>query len=105
MEIVNSVNGVPIRLTEERWLHIVENHPEVAGYYYEILEAITNPDIVVKGYEDEYIALKRRERKKYLLVIYKEVATKQDGFVITAFFSSKVEKLLRREAIWKQKGQ
>ena len=33
MEIVHSKNGVPIRLTEERWLHITEEHSEMAGYY------------------------------------------------------------------------
>jgi hypothetical protein len=37
MEIVKSKNGVPIRLTEERWLHIVENHGDLAGYYDDIL--------------------------------------------------------------------
>lgn len=26
---VVSVNGVPIRLTEERWFHIVENHDDI----------------------------------------------------------------------------
>jgi hypothetical protein len=32
MDTVISVNGVPIRLTAERWFHIVENHDEVAGF-------------------------------------------------------------------------
>ena len=31
MEIVKSVNNVPIRLTDERWIHIVENHDDLAG--------------------------------------------------------------------------
>ena len=29
MDFVESVNGVPIRLTLERWFHIVENHDDV----------------------------------------------------------------------------
>ena len=29
--IAYSINGVPIRLTAERWLHIVENHDDMAG--------------------------------------------------------------------------
>jgi hypothetical protein len=36
--IAISKNGVPIRLTEERWFHITEEHSEMAGYYFEILE-------------------------------------------------------------------
>jgi hypothetical protein len=33
MDRAISVVGVPIRLTYERWFHIVENHDDVAGYY------------------------------------------------------------------------
>ena len=32
-----SKNGIPIRLTEERWYHIVENHDELAGLSDEVL--------------------------------------------------------------------
>ena len=35
--ITYSVNDVPIRLTDERWTHIVENHDDIAGYYFEVL--------------------------------------------------------------------
>lgn len=28
MDVARSVNGVPIRLSYERWYHIVENHEE-----------------------------------------------------------------------------
>ncbi|MHC1599717.1 MAG: hypothetical protein ACXQS5_02720 [Candidatus Methanospirareceae archaeon] len=38
-----SVNGVPIRLTDERWTHIVENHDDMAGYYFDVLETVANP--------------------------------------------------------------
>ena len=30
MDIVKSVNDVPIRLTYERWVHIIENHDDMA---------------------------------------------------------------------------
>lgn len=32
MDIAYSVDDVPIRLTAERWFHIVENHDDLAGY-------------------------------------------------------------------------
>ncbi len=38
MNVVISKNRVPIRLTDERWVHITEEHSEMAGYYFEILE-------------------------------------------------------------------
>lgn len=34
---LKSINGVPIRLTDERWVHIVENHDDLAGFYDEII--------------------------------------------------------------------
>ena len=30
MEMTHSKNGVPIRLPEERWFHITEEHSEMA---------------------------------------------------------------------------
>jgi len=38
MEVAYSVDGVPIRLTYERWYHIVENHDELASYFHEVLD-------------------------------------------------------------------
>jgi hypothetical protein len=64
MDIVKSINGVPIRLTEERWVHIIENHDDMAGYYDEVLGV-------------------------------------NDGFIITAYFTSKI-KLEREVIIWQQ---
>ena len=39
MDVAVSVEGIPTRLTHERWFHIVENH-DVTGYYNEVLETI-----------------------------------------------------------------
>lgn len=50
MEVVNSKNNVPIRLTEERWFHIVENHDDLAGYYDEVLNTLEDPDCILRGY-------------------------------------------------------
>ena len=44
MDVVKSKNDVPIRLTEERWFHITEEHSEMAGYYFEVLEAVEEPE-------------------------------------------------------------
>jgi hypothetical protein len=46
MDIAISKNGVPIRLTDERWQHITLGHPDIADYYYEILETIEEAEII-----------------------------------------------------------
>jgi hypothetical protein len=84
METVNSINGVPIRLTEERWIHIVENHDDMAGYFDEILSVVESPDYVIQGYRDALIALRESKQKKFLAVVYKEL-NENDGFIITAY--------------------
>ena len=45
--IADSVNGVPIRLTDERWEHILDSHPELASYRETILDAVENPDYIL----------------------------------------------------------
>ena len=100
MDVAFSRNGVPIRITEERWFHIVENHDDLAGYYDEVLQTIEDPDLILRGHGGALIAVKVLGRRKYLAVIYKELSRK-DGFVITAYFTSQISRRLIR---W-QKGR
>jgi hypothetical protein len=46
---VTSKSGVAIRLTDERWSHIVEEHAELGVYRLELLEAISEPERIVSG--------------------------------------------------------
>ena len=100
--ITYSVNSIPIRLTDERWTHIVENHDDIAGYYFDVLETIANPTWIFEGEENELWAVKLVSERKAILVIYKELKDQNDGFVITAFFTTKIRKLLRRKTLWQQ---
>lgn len=96
MEIAISVHGVPIRLTAERWLHIVEARDELAGRIDDVLVAVEQPDWVTRGYGGALVAWKGFGRSRYLAVIYREVS-RDDGFVITAFHTTKPRK---RQKLW-----
>lgn len=98
-EIIHSPNGVPIRLTEERWLHITEEHSEMAGYYFEVLECVEAPEAVYQGKAGECIALRKIEEEKFVVAVYKETSRK-DGFVITAFLTKRSEQFSRRTKLW-----
>jgi len=100
-DVVKSVNGVPIRLTDERWVHIIENHDDMAGYRDDVLSAVEEPQYVINGYEGALIALRRMEGERFLAVIYKELS-QTDGFIITAYFTSKL-KLEREVILWQQR--
>ena len=41
--------GVPIRLTDERWAHIAEEHCELAGLREEVIATVGDADRVVAG--------------------------------------------------------
>jgi hypothetical protein len=101
MNVVKSKNGVPIRLTHERWFHITEEHSEIAGYYFEILEIINNPDYIYMGANGELIATKEIEPGKQLVVVYKEI-NRNDGFIITAFITRRIRQFERRARVWPQ---
>lgn len=90
---------MPIRFPEERWFHITEEHSEMAGYYFEVLETIEQPDIIYEGKSGGFIAVKEIEKGKYIIAIYRELS-KNDGFVITAFFTKRIKFLIRRKKIW-----
>ena len=101
-----SKNGQKIRLTEERWSHIVESHDYMAGNKDMIFETLENPDIIVGGEKDEFIAVKHYKKtsisEKHCIVVYKEA--ENNGFVITAFMTSKPEKITKKGIIWKKQS-
>jgi hypothetical protein len=101
METVISKNNIPIRLTDERWLHIITGHPEMSNYRNEILETITEPDIIYAGSKGDLIAVSKQVEgtNKHIIVAYKEI--NDDGFIITAYISNKLNSLQKREIIWK----
>lgn len=102
MDIVHSKNGVPIRFTNERWKHITLGHPEMADYYFKILETVEIPDGIYAGKEGAKIAVKRfmESFNKFIVVIYKE-ENEEDGFIITAYFSSRINEIKKRTLLWK----
>ena len=83
LETVLSKNGVPIRLPDERWVHITEEHCELAGLRLEVLETVANPSRVLAGGKGELLAVREISSAKYLVVVYREL--ENDGFIITEF--------------------
>ncbi|HOV64439.1 MAG TPA: hypothetical protein PLG43_11220 [Spirochaetia bacterium] len=98
---VLSKNKVPIRLEDERWLHIVDSHDEVAEMREIILSAIEVPDYLVAGWKDEILAIKQIAPGKMLVVVYKENAP-DEGFIITAYTTRRLSWLSKRRRIWEK---
>lgn len=97
-ESVKSVNDITIRLTDERWAHITEEHSELAGMRFDVLETVAQPNKIYEGNEGENLAVKEIETDKFLVAIYRETQT--DGFIITAFLTRRIKSLERRNLLW-----
>lgn len=94
-----SRSGVPIRLTEERWQHIIEEHPEIDGLLDTVRTAITHSERILRGAAGELLAVRTIEPGKAIVVVYRETSP-EDGFVITAFLTRRFRALDKRDQIW-----
>ncbi|SFQ04448.1 hypothetical protein [Parafilimonas terrae] len=100
MNTTKSITGKTIRLTDERWLLMVEGHPEMAGHLHDVLLTVAAPDIVLQGSADELLAATYNRADKLLVVVYKE--TECDGFILTAYFTKRIDKILKRKIVWQK---
>lgn len=106
--IVRSTNNVIIRITKERWEHIITRHP-LEEHLSDILTTITTPEMIFvppEGYPQQKLAIKsfksfiEKGLALNLTVHYKELPS-EDGFLITAFVISqkRLERMMRK---WKK---
>lgn len=101
--ILHSRNGVPVRLTEERWRHVLDRHPEMEGLREKTLETLAEPDMIQKGDFGELLAARSYADTlfgaKFLVVAYRENSA-EDGFVLTAYLTRRLSS--GREIEWKR---
>lgn len=103
MLIVRSHSGVPVRLTEERWRHIVDQHPEMNDQREKVLETLVGPDMIQEGGFGELLAIRVYNEtplgRKNVVVAYREMSS-EDGFILTSYLTRRPSS--RRETLWKR---
>jgi len=101
MLIVRSRNHVPVRLTEERWRHIISRHPEMDGQRERVLDTLEEPDSVQQGDFGELLAVRFYPEtpltSKFLIAAYREISP-DDGFILTAYLASRLS--TKRVTLW-----
>lgn len=95
---VTSISNKPIRLTDERWAQIAEEHNELVEWRESVLETIANPARILAGNAGELLAIREVQAGKWLVVVYREEAI--DGFIITAFLTRRIRSLEKRRQVW-----
>jgi hypothetical protein len=61
---VISKNSIPIRLPEERWIHIVEQHGELEGMQQHVLDTVAGSERILAGNAEELLAVHEIEVDK-----------------------------------------
>ena len=90
---VEDKSGRKIHLSDERWKHIVNEHANLSDKIEDIKDTLANPLTIRRSKYDEKVRFYYKFYKnlsKYLLVSVKYL--NGEGFVITAFYTSKIEK-------------
>ncbi len=88
---VREKTGRLIRLTNERWAHIIK-HPEMANKIEQIKETLTHPTKITAFVFDSRVRFYYRyykERNGYLFVSVKYL--NGEGFIITSFYTDKIK--------------
>lgn len=103
MLIVRSRNDVPVRLTEERWRHIVGRHLEMERERERVLETLADPEMIQQGDFGELLAVRffpdTPLTRKFVVVAYREVSP-EDGFILTSYLANKLSGM--RRTIWRR---
>ena len=94
--------GNRVELTEERWSHIVKEHPEVSRFKDKIADVLCEPDYIKKSNRaDDVLMFYKRYHDvwngKYLLVVIKKDSR---SFVLTCYITDVVKK---GETVWEKK--
>lgn len=107
LETVSKV-GVWVRLTEVQWEHIFSKHPEMVDQQERIRATLESPErvyVVPRRQNHHYYRLFDQTpvtRKKYLAVIVKHL--NQDGFVITAYYTTQINERNKERVYEKGSG-
>jgi len=102
LHTVTSVFGNRIRITARQWAHVTEAHDYMSGNMDKVLETLAEPDRVIAGQHGESLALRAYAHtnitQKTAVVVYRD---EEDGFLITAFFTSKAHKIENKgDVLW-----
>jgi len=82
---INDFDGRTVELTEERWGHIIERHPEIGTLEESVRRAVQTPDRHVAGRlaNEEWFYLRTEWPSNWLKVVV--VYVEGCGRIVTAF--------------------
>jgi hypothetical protein len=100
--IYTDIFGDSIELTDERWLHIIKEHPEVRWHKEKIQEVLATPDYVKRSSRDADVLLYYKFysdifKGKYMLIAAKKGLR---SFILTCYITDMIKKGV---TLWERK--
>ncbi|MEW6417375.1 MAG: hypothetical protein AB1480_04555 [Nitrospirota bacterium] len=100
--IYTSILGDSIELTDERWIHILNEHPEVKHYKDRIQEVLASPDYIKQSGRDAKVSLYYKFYNdiydgKYILIVVKRDLR---SFILTCYITDIIKK---GATLWERK--
>ena len=91
-----------IELTDERWVHIVKEHPEIKQYKDRIREVLASPDYVKKSSRDAEVLLYYKFYNDIFAGKYVLIAIKKGlrSFILTCYITDTIKK---GATLWERK--
>ena len=91
-----------IILSQQRWMHIIQEHPEVKEYIKEIEMVLKEPDLIKESNKDKNVYLYYRFfreilKGKYIIVVVKKSIS---SFVVTCYITDRIKE---GDIIWERK--
>ena len=79
-----------VKLTDERWRHILDYHPDVRRFRKQIAAALIEPETVRRSTYDPKVLIfyRRATPSKYLAVVVK---TNKRNFLLTSYFTERIQ--------------
>ncbi len=90
---ISDYRGIQVELTDERWQHIVTEHPEVGRFKNRLSEILSKPDLVKCSKRDKDVLLYYRYYSdifggKYLLAVVK---IHKRPFLLTYYVTDRIK--------------
>ena len=100
--IYTDIYGDLIELTDERWLHIAKEHPEVKQYKNIIQEVLASPDYIKKSSRDAEVLLYYKFYDDIYMGKYMLIAAKKGlrSFILTCYITDTIKKGV---TLWEKK--
>jgi hypothetical protein len=99
-KVVQDPQGVEVTITDERWLHIVDGHPEMAPHRADLERTISQP-LIVYGKGTDRIYFARVTSSEFGEThLQARVMPKPNHFVVTAWLMRKVDPPKGSVPIW-----